>query len=207
MLGVAAAARRAPERGRAPGPWVLAALLLAGLWLAQPFRIPSASMRDTLLPGDYVLVQKLEYGLPVPWTGRRLPALRPPRRGDVVVFRNPRERGEDFIKRCIAVGGETVEIRDKRVIVNGDTLAEPYAIHTDRATRPGGYDYRDNFGPLTVAAGQVFMLGDNRDDSDDSRYWGPVPLGDVAGRPMVIYWSWDEASGGPRWNRILRRVR
>ena len=202
-------ARGAPERGSGSGagPWVLAALLLSGLWLAQPFRIPSGSMRDTLLPGDYVLVQKLEYGLPVPFTALRLPALRPPGRGDVVVFRNPRDRAEDYVKRCIAVGGETVEIRDKRVIVDSDTLAEPYVIHTDPATRPGGYDYRDNFGPFTVPAGQIFMLGDNRDDSEDSRYWGPVPVGDVAGQPMFVYWSWDEARGRPRWGRILRRVR
>ncbi len=202
--GGAAAGRRA--RAGLLAPWGALGAVLLGLWAVRPFEVPSGSMRNTLLPGDHVLVASWETGLTVPGTGWRLPAPRPPRRGDVLVYRSRSRPGERLIKRCIAVGGETLEIRDKRVIVDGDTLREPYALHSDPAIRPAGYDYRDNLAPVTLAAGQLFLMGDNRDDSDDSRFQGPVEGRDVVGRAFLVYWSWDAGRGAPRWERMLRRV-
>ncbi len=164
-------------------------------------------MRDTLLPGDYLLVARWAYGLPTPFAGARLPTGRPPRRGDLVVFHAPDRPGERLVKRCIATAGETVAIRDKRVVVDGDTLAETWARHADPAVHPAGFDPRDNLAPLTLEPGELFVLGDNRDDSEDSRFWGPLPARDVIGRPLLVYWSWDERHGRPRWERILRWVR
>ncbi len=187
---------------------VLALAVAAGaLWLAGPFQVPSGSMRDTLLPGDYVLVERWAYGLRVPGTDLRLGPARAPRRGDVVVFRAPDLPGEDLVKRCIATAGQTVEIRDRRVIVDGDTLREPYARHSDPALHGAGYDARDNLAPLTVEPGHLFVLGDNREESEDSRFVGTVREEDLLGRVRIVYWSWDAARGRPRWERLLRRVR
>jgi signal peptidase I len=188
--------RDVPGRGATPwrrwvdavSPWALAALVLLGLWVAQPFRIPSDSMRDTLLAGDHLLVGTWDFGLPIPMTSRRLPALNAPHRGDVVVFQYPRDPDVDYVKRCVATGGEMVEIRDKELRVDGREVEEPYVIHTDESVRPAGYDYRDNYGPYRVPAGEVFVMGDNRDDSEDSRNWGTVRRELLIGRPLFIYW-------------------
>jgi signal peptidase I len=164
-------------------------------------------MCDTLLPGDYVLVARCAYGLALPFGGPRLPLGRRPGRGDIVVFRAPDRPGECLVKRCVATPGETVAIVNKHIIVGGDTLIEPAAHHGDAAVHPADYDARDNLAPVTLEPGQLFVLGDNRDDSEDSRFWGPVPEDGLIGRAILVYWSWDDRQGRPRWERILRPLR
>ena len=186
--------------------WALVLTLFLRAFVIQAFRIPSASMEDTLLIGDFLFVNKFEYGPKIPFTHIRLPGLRLPRRGDVIVFQFPQDPSKDFIKRCVATEGETVDIKNKVVSINGKPLKEPYTVHSDPSVRPAGYDYRDNFGPYTVGTKQMFMMGDNRDNSNDSRYWGPLDLDLVKGRAMFIYWSWDGDKNWPRWNRILRPI-
>ena len=186
--------------------WALVLTLFLRAFVIQAFRIPSASMQDTLLIGDFLFVNKFEYGPKIPFTHVRLPGLRAPRRGDVIVFQFPQDPSKDFIKRCIATGGQTLSIKDKQVSVDGVPLREPYAIHTDPTVRPAGYEYRDNFGPYTVPRGDLFMMGDNRDNSNDSRYWGPLDLDLVKGRAMFLYWSWDGEKNWPRWNRIFQII-
>ncbi|NOT34617.1 MAG: signal peptidase I [Candidatus Eisenbacteria bacterium] len=186
--------------------WALVLTVVLRTFVIQAFRIPSESMLNTLLVGDFLFVNKFEYGAKIPFTKVRLPGLRPPRRGDIIVFQFPQDPSKDYIKRVIALGGETLEVRDKQVFVNGRPLNEPYAIHTDSVTRPAGYEFRDNFGPVTVPKGRLFMMGDNRDNSNDSRYWGTLDLDLVKGRAMFLYWSWDPDAGWPRWNRLLHLI-
>ena len=187
--------------------WALVITLFLRAFVIQAFRIPSESMRDTLLVGDFLFVNKFEYGPKIPFTHIRLPGLRQPRHGDVIVFQFPQDPSKDFIKRCVATGGETLEIKNKQVSVNGTALREPYAIHTDPTVKPAGYEYRDNYGPYTVPKSDLFMMGDNRDNSNDSRYWGPLEMDLVKGRAMFLYWSWDGERNWPRWNRILHVIR
>jgi signal peptidase I len=186
--------------------WALIITLFLRAFVIQAFRIPSESMKDTLLVGDFLFVNKFEYGPKIPFTHVRLPGLREPKRGDVIVFQFPQDPGKDFIKRCVATGGQTLEIEDKQVSVDGTRLVEPYAIHTDPTVRPSGYDNRDNFGPYTVPTGELFMMGDNRDNSNDSRYWGPLEMDLVKGRAMFLYWSWNPERNWPRWNRIFQLI-
>ncbi len=186
--------------------WALALTMFLRAFVIQAFRIPSESMRDTLLVGDFLFVNKFEYGPKIPFTHIRLPGLRAPRRGDVIVFQFPQDPTKDFIKRCVATGGETLEVRNKQVYVDGKPLRESYAIHSDPSVRPAGYDYRDYFGPVTVAKGQMFMMGDNRDNSNDSRYSGTLKMDLVRGHAMFIYWSWDPDRHWPRWNRIFQVI-
>jgi signal peptidase I len=187
--------------------WALIITLFLRAFVIQAFRIPSESMKDTLLVGDFLFVNKFEYGAKIPFTHVRLPGVRQPRRGDVIVFQFPQDPSKDFIKRCVATGGETVEIKNKQVSVNGVALNEPYTIHSDPTVKPAGYDYRDNYGPYTVPPGELFMMGDNRDNSNDSRYWGTLEMDLVKGRAMFLYWSWDGGKNWPRWNRIMRMIR
>ena len=190
--------------------WALVLTLFLRAFVIQAFRIPSESMLDTLLVGDFLFVNKFEYGPKIPFSHirLRLPGLtREPRRGDIIVFQYPNNPSQDYIKRCIATGGQTIEVRQKRVFVNGRPLVEPYAIHIDPTIRPAGYDYRDNFGPLTVPRGELFMMGDNRDNSNDSRFWGTVKMDYVKGHAMFIYWSWEGERHWPRWNRLFRVIR
>jgi signal peptidase I len=187
--------------------WALVITLFLRAFVIQAFRIPSESMKDTLLVGDFLFVNKFEYGPKIPFTHIRLPGLRQPRRGDVIVFQFPQDPSKDFIKRCVATGGETLEIKNKQVSVNGAALREPYAIHSDPTVKPAGYEYRDNYGPYTVPKSDLFMMGDNRDNSNDSRYWGPLEMDLVKGRAMFLYWSWDGERNWPRWNRILHVIR
>ena len=200
-------ARRSTLRGYLEAiVWALLLTAVLRTFVIQAFRIPSESMVKTLLVGDFLFVNKFEYGAKVPFTQIRLPGLRPPHRGDIIVFQFPQDPSKDFIKRCIAVGGETLEVRDKHVYVNGRALTEPYVVHADSTVRPAGFDYRDNFGPFTVPPGDLFMMGDNRDNSNDSRYWGPLDMSLVKGRAMFIYWSWDGQRALPRWNRLFRVI-
>jgi signal peptidase I len=186
--------------------WALVLTAFLRTFVIQAFRIPSESMVKTLLVGDFLFVNKFEYGAKIPFTHLRLPGLRKPRRGDVIVFRSPRDPGKDLVKRCIAVGGQTIEIKDKTVVVDGRPLDEPYVIHIDPNIRPAALDPRDNFGPFTVPAGDLFMMGDNRDNSEDSRYLGPVDMDLVKGRAMFFYWSWDAKERMPRWSRLFRAI-
>jgi len=187
--------------------WALALTMFLRAFVIQAFRIPSESMRDTLLVGDFLFVNKFEFGPKIPFTHIRLPGLRAPRHGDVIVFQYPQDPNKDFIKRCIATGNQTLEVRNKQVLLDGHAIREPYAIHTDPNTRPAGYDDRDFFGPVTVKPNELFMMGDNRDNSNDSRYWGTLDMDLVKGRAMFLYWSWDGERNWPRWNRIFQPIR
>ena len=180
--------------------WAVAITLALRTFVIQAFRIPSESMCDTLLVGDFLFVSKLDYGAKVPFTHLRLPGLHAPRRGEVIVFQWPEDPSKDFIKRCIATGGQTVEVRHKQVFVDGVRQVEPYVKHTSTAEDPAGYTPRDNYKPPTVAPGELFMMGDNRDNSNDSRFWGTVPMDLVKGRALFIYFS---TAGTAWWNGLF----
>ncbi len=181
--------------------------LLLRVFVVQAFRIPSESMVPTLLVGDFLFVNKVEYGPKLPFTHIRLPGIDKPKDGDVIVFQYPPEPNRDYIKRCVAVGGQTVEVRDKQLYVEGKKRVEPYVQHIDPTVQPPGYGPRDFFGPYTVPLGYLFMMGDNRDNSYDSRYWGPVDFDLVKGRAMFIYWSWDGERNWPRFQRLFKAIR
>jgi signal peptidase I len=180
--------------------WAVAITLALRTFVIQAFRIPSESMCDTLLVGDFLFVSKLDYGPKVPFTHLRLPGLHAPRRGEVIVFQWPEDPSKDFIKRCIATGGQTVEVRHKQVFVDGVRQVEPYTKHTSTSEDPAGYTPRDNYTPPTVAPGELFMMGDNRDNSNDSRFWGTVPMDLVKGRALFIYFS---TAGTTWWNGLF----
>ena len=173
-------------------------------FVVQAFKIPSGSMLETLQIGDHILVNKFIYGTHVPFTHIVLFPLRDPARGDIVVFRFPMDEKRDFIKRVIGLPGDTVEIRNKVVYVNGKRLEDPYVVHRDQNIIPGE---RDNFGPVTVPEGSYFVMGDNRDGSFDSRFWGFVKREQILGKALVIYWSWDRERHWPRFDRIGRVIR
>jgi len=183
--------------------WAVVITVVLRTFVIQAFRIPSESMCDTLLVGDFLFVSKLDYGPKVPFTRARLPGLHPPRRGEVIVFQWPEDPSKDFIKRCIATGGQTVEVKHKQVFVDGRKLVEPYAKHDVWSEEPAGFTPRDNYAPPTVAPGELFMMGDNRDNSNDSRFWGTVPMDLVKGRALFIYFS----SAGTAWWNGLFHVR
>ena len=188
---------------------IVTALLLAlfiRAYFIQAFKIPSGSMIPTLLVGDHILVNKFIYGTKIPFSDRRVLLFKKPGRGDIIVFKYPEDRSRDFIKRVIAVEGDMIESRNKTVYVNGKPMEEPYAQHTDRSIRAGGSEPRDNFGPYIVPKGKYFMMGDNRDQSYDSRYWGYVDMGDIRGKALILYWSWDGKKKWPRLERIGRLV-
>jgi signal peptidase I len=189
------------EYTKAIGTALLLALFIRAYFI-QAFKIPSGSMIPTLLIGDHILVNKFLYGTQIPLSDKRILIVRKPERGDIIVFKFPEDRNRDFIKRIIAVEGDTIEARNKTIYVNGKPSTEPYIQHTDTSVRPGGIEPRDNFGPLIVPKGKYFMMGDNRDQSYDSRYWGYVDINDIRGKALVIYWSWDAKKTFPRFDRI-----
>jgi signal peptidase I len=176
----------------------LALALFIRTFLVQAFKIPSGSMLPTLQIGDHLLANKLLYGLRVPIYGTRYLSYFEPEREDIVVFVYPEDREKDFIKRVVGIPGDRIEIRHKKLYRNGEPVDEPYARYTD----PEGPAPRDNFGPVTVPAGHVFVMGDNRDHSFDSRFWGFVPYEDIKGKAFVIYWSWDGEDSWVRWDRL-----
>jgi signal peptidase I len=170
----------------------------------QAFRIPSGSMEDTLLVGDYLFVTKFLYGAEIPFTGgARLPAIRQPERGDIIVFRFPEDPSQDYIKRCVGTPGDTIAVRDKILYVNGEAQVEPFTKHSDRRIRAGV----DTFGPVTVPEGKYFMMGDNRDNSRDSRMWGFLDHSLIRGKALFIYFSWDATHTRPRFSRIFDIIR
>ena len=170
--------------------------------MVQAFKIPSGSMKDTLLIGDHILVNKFIYGVKLPYLQKVILPIGKPNRGDIVVFKFPVEPEKDFIKRVVGTAGDTVEGRNKKIFVNGQPTEESYAITTDPTVYPAGIQARDNFGPITVPENSLFVMGDNRDQSFDSRFWGFVDLKVVSGKAFMIYWSWDSDEFSVRWNRL-----
>ena len=203
-------------------------------FIVQAFKIPTGSMENNLLIGDHLLVNKFIFG-PTPLAiGRAVLPVRPIHRGDILVFKYPEEPDRDFIKRVIGLPGETIELKNKKIYVNNQPLEEPY-VHF--LTPPSSdyqevtsYDLRERFGPVTVPADKYFVMGDNRDNSQDSRYWGYLPRDYVKGKALVIYWSYesgredylDEGLGAnikrlgsvvthfftkTRWERLFHQIR
>jgi signal peptidase I len=169
--------------------------LFVRTWVVQAFKIPTGSMENNLLIGDHLLVNKFVFG-PTPLAiGRALLPVRPIRRGDIIVFKYPDEPDRDFIKRVIGLPGETVELRNKKVYINGTPLDEPYVHFLTPPSMDGqevtSSDVREQFAPVTVPSDHYFVMGDNRDNSQDSRYWGFLPRGYVKGRALMIYWSYE----------------
>ena len=207
---------------------IVIAVLVIRAYVASAYKIPTGSMENTLLIGDFLFATKFNYGLQVPFVNKMLFKWNSPKRGEIVIFRFPLER-KDFVKRCIAIPGDTVEIRNKMLYLNGRPVDEPYANHKDnrvfksldiqdreiyqsywlegKFNKAGGY-VRDNFGPVVVPEGHVFLMGDNRDNSFDSRFWGPLSFENLRGKPFIIYWSWGKEIpiykliSKIRWDRI-----
>ena len=231
------ATNRARSRWRAFSEWAFIVNCAVLLWFVvytfgvAAFHIPSGSMQNTLLVGDFLFVNKAVYGAEVPLLHVRLPAFAHPRRGDVIIFDYPVDPQKAFVKRLIGMPGDTVEMREGTVLIDGKAQDEPYVVHTDPTSDPGGEEFawqmpflvrtaeasvhpsRNNWGPLVVPRGMYFVLGDNRDNSLDSRYWGFVPDSMVRGRPMFVYYSYepDPMQRFPwlsriRWDRIGKRV-
>ena len=191
-----------------------AILLFLGIrtFLVEAYKIPTGSMEGTLLIGDFLLVNKAVYGAEIPVTRTRLPAFSHPKRGDVLVFLPPHDPHRNYVKRLVGVGGDTLAMRDKVLFRNGKPLDEPYTRHVDPLSDPREprmlwqKDFltgslrerrryrptRDNWGPIVVPAGKLFALGDNRDNSEDSRYWGFFDQDAVKGRPMFVYYSFEK---------------
>lgn len=181
---------------------IIIALVLALFirsFVVQAFKIPSGSMLPTLQIGDHLLVSKFIYGVKIPFSGKVLIPVKTPQQNDIVVFKYPLDPSIDYIKRVIAVAGQTVEIRDKKVFVNDQPFEDKYGVHKDPRIYPALKSPRDNFGPVTVPPGHLFVMGDNRDNSADARFWGfdrngffqGVDLQAVRGKAFMIYWSWD----------------
>jgi signal peptidase I len=198
--------RRGPKSAlRAYGESLAIALLLAIAvrgFVLQGFKIPSISMLPTLQAGDHLLISKLGYGIHLPLLDRWLLRYAEPLVGDVVVFDFPLNRSEDYVKRVIARPGELVEIRNKRVFVTGEPRDTEYAYFAEGRDGTPENGLRDNYGPVTVPSGHLFVLGDNRDRSYDSRFWGFLPLDAVEGKASVVYWSWDQQDRWVRWERL-----
>ncbi len=184
-------------------------------FFVEAFKIPSASMEPTLLIGDHVLANRLIYGIRVPISGKLIIPVSHPKDGDVVIFRWPKDRSTYFIKRCVGVPGDVLEMKNKVLYRNGKRVVEPYVIHTDPHIYPRNTDIamfktlwgsRDNWGPVKVPPNSYFMMGDNRDNSYDSRYWGFVPDNDLVGKAFIIYGSWTLHPFKIRFNRFFKLI-
>ncbi|MBD3415101.1 MAG: signal peptidase I [Candidatus Aminicenantes bacterium] len=182
-------------------------------FVVQAFQIPTGSMEDTLLVGDFLLVNKFAYAEPLfPVEDFILPN-KELERGDIVVFKYPKQLSKDFVKRLIATEGDEIRIENKQVLINGNPISEDYKIHNDAQVynENNSYHYddyiRDNFGPFTVPPGQCFVLGDNRDNSLDSRYWGTLPLNYIKGKPWIIYFSYKAERDAYLKNGIKDRLK
>jgi len=205
-------------------------------FVVQAFKIPTGSMEETLLIGDHLLVNKFVFGPAATGVERALLPIGTIKRRDVLVFKYPEEPARDFIKRVIGLPGETVELRDKKVYINGTALDEPYVHFLSPPSGPSefhevtSFDVRERYGPVTVPPDHYFMMGDNRDNSQDSRYWGFLPRENIKGKSLVIYWSYqaeredyqDESAGATvkglvsvfahfftrtRWDRMFHQTR
>lgn len=187
---------------------LIIALILAFFirtFVVQAFKIPSGSMLETLQIGDHLLVNKFLYGIKIPFTNAIIVPISNPDFQDIVVFEFPEDESKDFIKRVIGLPGDTIEVRDKEVYRNGEKLNEPYAQHTDAKNLSRLINPRDNFGPVTVPEDQYFVMGDNRDESYDSRFWGFLSREKIKGKAWIIYWS-SRGLSEIRWDRIADPV-
>ncbi len=170
---------------------VLLALFIRS-FILQAFKIPSGSMLPTLKIGDHLLVNKFIYGTKIPFSGgKQVLDWKAINRGDIIVFRFPKDRSIDYIKRVIGLPGDRIQVKNKKVLVNNEAVDDPHAYFTSATIMSSHAGPRDNFGPVTVPDGKVFVMGDNRDNSYDSRFWGFVDKKDVLGKALIIYWSWD----------------
>jgi len=186
--------------------WALILALIIRTCVVQAFKIPSGSMEDTLAIGDHLLVNKFIYGIKLPFSEKRFLKLRDPRQGDVMVFEYPVDRSKDFIKRVIGVPGDEIEVRNKHVYVNGVLYQNPHEVYRETAVFPREMNPRDNFGPVRVPPRSYFMMGDNRDNSCDSRFWGFIKESDIKGKALIKYWSWDRNAWRVRWENIGRLI-
>lgn len=180
-------------------------------FIVQAFKIPSGSMLPTLQIGDHILVNKFIYGVKVPFSGTVVIPITTPEPSDIIVFKYPRDPKKDYIKRVIGVGGDTLEIRDNQIFINGEPFKDEHGVYMNAKNLSGMGGVKTNFGPVTVPEGKLFVMGDNRDNSSDSRVWGFVDLHAVRGKAFMIYWSWDNIDTplfsmdrlrSIRWNRI-----
>ncbi len=173
-------------------------------FIIQAFKIPSGSMLETLQIGDHILVNKFIYGIKIPFTdGKVLVSIKDPKKGDIVVFKYPEDPSKDFIKRVIATGGDTLQIINKKLYVNDKLVRDKeYAIHKSSQIYSAMVSPRDNLRKIKVPENSLFVMGDNRDNSHDSRFWGFVDLKAVKGQAFIIYWSWNKSKFGVRWGRI-----
>ncbi len=169
-------------------------------FVVQAFKIPSGSMEPTLLIGDHILVNKFIYGVKLPFIRKTLIPVSEPERGDVIVFIYPVDPGKDFIKRVMGVPGDKVEIIDERLFVNDRPYSKDPGVYMERSNLSGNPGSKYNFGPVTVPEDQYFVMGDNRDHSYDSRFWGFVPESSIKGEAFMIYWSW------PHWKRTFDSI-
>ena len=170
-------------------------------FVVQAFKIPSGSMEPTLVVGDHILVNKFIYGIKIPFIRKNLIPISQPEREDVIVFIYPRDKSKDYIKRVIGLPGDQIEIIEKKIHINGTPYEDRHGYYSgqgDGSVHPTG---KNHFGPVTVPKNHLFVMGDNRDHSYDSRFWGFVPLQSVKGEAFIIYWSW------PNWKRFLQFIR
>jgi len=174
-------------------------------FIVQAFDIPSGSMKPTLLPGDYILVSKFIYGIRIPYTNIRLFSYEKPHRGDVIVFIYPKDPSKDFIKRAIGMPRETVQIIRGKIYIDNTPIPDPWG-YFDQKESPGFIEAVENFSPVVVPEDSLFVMGDNRNDSEDSRFWGTLPLKGVLGKAFIIYFSWNGKAENlldkVRWSRI-----
>jgi signal peptidase I len=174
---------------------ILLALFIRA-FVVQAFKIPSGSMEPTLLVGDHILVNKFIYGVKLPYLQTTVIPISNPERGDIIVFIYPEDKSKDFIKRVIGIPGDRIQMQDKQILVNGRPFEDKHGYYDERAGNPNR-----SFGPIVVPKNHYFVMGDNRDHSMDSRFWGFVPSEAVKGKAFIIYWSW------PNWDRFLHLVR
>ena len=189
--------------------FALVLALIIKAFVIQAFKIPSGSMIPTLLKGDQILVNKFIYGIRVPFSDVKLFPIRAPKRGDIVVFEYPSNRRVHYIKRLVGLPGDKLEIKDKKLYINGERFEVESTQFEDMMIMPSVAGPRDNFDSITVPPNSFFMMGDNRDNSRDSRYWGYVDKSELVGNAVIIYWSWDISAGGifqkiknVRWGRL-----
>ena len=189
---------------------ILTAFLIAAFiisFVVQAFKIPSGSMIPTLLVGDHLFVNKFIYGVKIPYFRKTIIPVTDPKRGDVIVFIYPQDRSKDFIKRVIGTAGDKIEMKNKKLFINEQAYADPYGVYDDQTIYPAEAQPRDNFGSVIVPDNSLFVMGDNRDHSLDSRFWGFVDLKDVQGKAFILYWSWNAEEKNIRWERLAKLIK
>ncbi|MBF0530032.1 MAG: signal peptidase I [Deltaproteobacteria bacterium] len=187
------------------GEVIALAILLAlfvRTFMVQAFKIPSGSMLPTLQIGDHILVIKSIYGIRLPFVNKVIIPIKTPERGDIIVFIYPVDPSKDFIKRVVGLPGDKVEVRNRKVYINDSPAPSDHGFYDDPDLYPVMVKPRDEFGPLVVPPNKYFVMGDNRDHSYDSRFWGFVDIEAIRGKAFMIYWSWDSDNWRPRWNRL-----